>query len=345
VILSARGLAKSFSQVQAVQQVDLDLRGGDVLGIVGPNGAGKTTLLRMLAGVEKPDSGIILLDGQPADEYRLRRSCTLTFQVPVMFSGSVFDNVAYGLKLRRLPREEVRRRAMDALEQVELAEKASRNAKTLSGGEQQRVSIARALALDTDILLMDEPTSNLDPRSRLVVDRILGEISQGSRTAIIATHDISHAGRICNRLAFMDGGRIVSEGRSGDILRGKLMKNFTLAVNVFSGESEPVGDGLARIALLGGPEIQAVTGKKGPVIVRIRPEDVVLSTQPVDTSARNRLRGPISTIVDEGATVLVGVDVGTDAFARISHASLEEMDLRIGREVWLLFKASSVEVM
>ena len=344
VILSARSISKSFSDTVALRETDLDLPEGEVLGIVGPNGAGKTTLLRILAGIEEPDTGTIYLDGELTDGGELRRHCTLAFQAPVMLSGSVLDNIAYGLRLRRLPRSEIKTRALAALKEVELVDKASRNAKTLSGGEQQRVSLARAFALDTEILLMDEPRSNLDPKSKFIIDRILRTVLSESKTVVIASHDIYHVGRTCSMLAFMDQGRIIARGKPDEILRRGLVQSFALTINVFSGESEPGPGGLSNVDLPNGVQIEALTQKKGPVVIRIRPEDITLSMEPVGTSARNCVKGPISSIVDEGPTALVGVDIGIEAYARISHASLKEMDLRLGQEICLLFKASAVEV-
>ncbi|MFQ6053482.1 MAG: ATP-binding cassette domain-containing protein [Candidatus Bathyarchaeia archaeon] len=171
-MIELKDVVKRYGDVEALRGVSLEVRRGEVLTIVGPNGSGKTTLLRILAALERPTSGEVYLEGVRIDEANsalLRRSSTMVFQTAIVFRGSVYDNVAYGLRLSGRPKEEVDRRIKEALEVVGLSGLEGRSARGLSGGERQRLSLARALALERELLLLDEPTANLDPESLSVV--------------------------------------------------------------------------------------------------------------------------------------------------------------------------------
>ncbi|MFQ5611808.1 MAG: phosphate ABC transporter ATP-binding protein [Anaerolineae bacterium] len=199
-----------------VLQVDrLDIYRGEILAVVGPSGAGKSTLLRLLNFLEQPAAGAITyhevqVQNGRLPSLRLRRTITAVFQRPVLLNRSVAANVAYGLKLRRQAREQIGPVVAGALERVGLSDLAQAPARTLSGGEAQRVALARALVIQPTVLLLDEPTANLDPYNVKLIEGIIGQANREQGTTIVlVTHNVFQARRLAHRTAFLLDGRLV----------------------------------------------------------------------------------------------------------------------------------------
>jgi len=208
-------LSKRFEQQQVLDDLSLDIEDGHFFTLLGPSGCGKTTLLRCLAGFARPEAGRILFDGEditavPAYE----RNIGMVFQDYALFPDkSVFDNVAYGLRARKLAREGVRSRTDEALAQVDLATLGSRFPAQLSGGQRQRVALARALVIKPRLLLMDEPLSNLDAKLRLAMREAILDLQRATRiTTVFVTHDQEEALALSDRIAVMQGGRLAQQG-------------------------------------------------------------------------------------------------------------------------------------
>ncbi|RPJ70110.1 MAG: phosphate ABC transporter ATP-binding protein [Acidobacteria bacterium] len=197
----------------------LDIARGETLAVIGPSGAGKTTLLRLLQFLEPPSSGALWFDGGRIDAQPplpVRRRVSTVFQRPVVLNRSVRANLAYGLRVRG--RHEDRKEIDDLLDALGLAPLAQAHARGLSGGEIQRVAVGRALAFDPDVLLLDEPTANLDPRNvRLVEDLIRQRHARGA-TIVVATHQIFQARRLADRIALVLDGQIVEVGPTSEML-------------------------------------------------------------------------------------------------------------------------------
>jgi tungstate transport system ATP-binding protein len=206
--LRAEGIGKDYGPIRALDSVTLDFESGEVLALLGINGSGKTTLLRILAGLDEPSRGEIWLDGRPVDGEGLRRVSTMVFQRAVMFNASVYDNVAFGLRARGVRGAELEARVLRALALVGMEGLRDRRAKGLSGGEQQRVALARAFAIDPEVLLLDEPTANLDPTSAAVIEGAIKEM-KGDRIVVLATHNLHQAKRLADRVAHIHAGRIL----------------------------------------------------------------------------------------------------------------------------------------
>lgn len=313
---------------------------GEALGVVGESGAGKTTLLRLLAGLDLPTAGTFQWGGRAVDRgvaAQLRKQATMIFQHPLFIRGSVHDNVAYGLRLRGTPESEISSRVSETLAKVRLLGFEARDARRISGGEQQRVSLARALVLDPKVLILDEPTANLDSENASIVsDIISGEA--GARSVIVASHDLARVGRLAGRVIQLEAGKIVAEGGV------EVLASNRFGSNVFSGMGRMV-NGEADVDVGGGVTIACAVGHGGRVAVRVRPEDIIVSKAPVETSARNSYKGRIIGIEESGSIIRLRIDAGRVFTAQITRRTLTEMELNVGSEVYISFKASAVELL
>lgn len=204
-------VTKDHDGVRALDRVNIAAQLGQVTTIVGVNGAGKTTLLKILAGLDTPSTGKILIRGHLSSIDELRAHCTMVFQKGVMFGTNVYNNVAYGLRIEGIPSQEVSSRVRSALAVVNLDGFERRHARKLSSGEQQRVAMARALALERDVLLVDEPTANLDPANAMIIERAIKD-SARSRAVLLSTHNLAQARRLSQHVIHLYRGRVVEEG-------------------------------------------------------------------------------------------------------------------------------------
>jgi len=222
-----------------------------------------------------------------------------------------------------------------------------RQAKRLSGGEQQRVALARALTLDTDVLLLDEPTANIDPKNVSIIEEALTWFSrEKKKTMVIATHNMFQAETLTTKVALLLGGKIAKVGVPREIFRGPSegLASFARLENVFSGTSRILEEGTSVISVDDGIRIEAALRKSGKVTVFVRPEDIILSKKAVASSARNVFKGKIVEIADFGSVVKLKVDAGKEFVVQITKRSFVEMELNVGSTVFLTFKASSVHL-
>jgi tungstate transport system ATP-binding protein len=211
---------RAYDDRVVIKQLNLKVREQQVLAVIGPNGSGKTTLLRMMAFIDKPTSGEIYYKGEKVDDSNakaIRGKVTMVFQKAVNFNKTVYKNVAYGLQLKKMSENEIKRRVMRALDLVGMKKFAGRRSKKLSGGEQQRVAIARALVLEPELLLLDEPTANLDPKNTLEIERIINGIKKRT-TVVVATNNPFQASRLSDRVVCLLNGRLIGEGTSKEII-------------------------------------------------------------------------------------------------------------------------------
>lgn len=350
VIAELRNVTKAFDDKTVLENISLKISQGEVLALLGPNGSGKTTLLKILAFIEKPTSGEVYLNGKKVvnknlEQVRLRSS--MVFQKTTLFSTTVYNNVAYGLRIRKTPKNKVDEAIGKALKLVRLEGFEMRHAKKLSGGEQQRVALARALVLDTELLLLDEPTANLDPKNASIVEQAISTANRELKTTIvIATHNMFQAKNLPSRIALMNNGRIDEVGTPAEIF-GKLSKtlaSFAAVENTFKGTAMMTKEGTTSIDIGNGVQLTATVPKTGEVSIFVSPEDIILSKNRLESSARNVFRGNIIGIQDLGSVVRLKIDVGRPFTVQITKSSFREMGITLNSEVHLAFKASNVQI-
>ena len=276
---------KTGKEFFAVKDVSLTIEAGSFVTLLGPSGCGKTTTLRMIAGFESPEQGEIYLGGEAINALTPnKRDTAMVFQSYALFPHyNVFDNVAYGLKLRKLPKAEIAKKVKAVLELVEMAGMESRMTNQLSGGQQQRVALARALVVEPGVLLFDEPLSNLDAKLRVNMRTEIRRIQQRlGITAIYVTHDQSEAMAISDQIIIMNKGEIAQMGTPMDIYYhpgSAFVADFIGEANFLSGEIEKVEKGTAKVNV-GGTAVEVDTVKtreKGEECrVVLRPEAVMI---------------------------------------------------------------------
>jgi tungstate transport system ATP-binding protein len=326
---------------QGADRVVLDLErftvpGGAILAIVGHNGSGKSTLLRLLALLEYPTEGRVMLDGAVVPRRipaALRRRVTLVEQRPVLLRGSVRDNLGYGLRARG-----IRRTAVDAIvgetaERFALGPLLDRPRRELSDGEVQRVAVARALALRPDVLLLDEPASSADRAAAGALFRILAEERAARPLAVcIASHQLEDAYR------WADDIRALAEGRLSPVT----------PENLFRVELPgPPGESALKHVRVGTIEIAVMTDRVGPAVLAVPASDIFLSREPLPSSARNVFSGRVTRMADQrrgGGTVHVTADVGVELVAAVTAEAVGDLALAPGSPVVFSFKASAVQV-
>ncbi len=253
---------KTGKDFYAVKDCNLDIKPGSFITLLGPSGCGKTTTLRMIAGFESPDEGEIYLGGEPINALTPnKRDTAMVFQSYALFPHyNVFDNVAYGLKLRKIPKQEIQRKVEEILDLVELSGMEARMTNQLSGGQQQRVALARALVVEPGVLLFDEPLSNLDAKLRVQMRTEIRRIQQQlGITAIYVTHDQSEAMSISDQIILMKSGVIAQMGTPMEIYyhpNSEFVADFIGECNFLKGTVSSVGNGTATIAVNGKHPVQ-----------------------------------------------------------------------------------------
>ena len=336
------GVRKQFSAVAAVERVSLDIFAGEFFALLGPSGCGKTTLLRLLAGLDMPDKGRILLDGEDiAQVPPYRRPINMMFQNYALFPHlTVRDNIAFGLKRARMPRADIAARVAEMVALVKLEGLEKRRPDQLSGGQKQRVALARSLARRPQVLLLDEPLAALDKKLRASTQWELMELQRRlGMTFIIVTHDQEEAMTVAGRIGVMDAGRldqVASPRELYEAPRSRWIAEFVGDVNLFDGQVESrEGHRLVVSTREAGTVVVAeprdpVT--KAAVSVGIRPEKVKLSRRgPVSdaTSTRsiNRLEGVVTDVSYLGGLTTYKVTLDSGAVVRSSMANTTRVDI------------------
>jgi tungstate transport system ATP-binding protein len=354
-MIEIAGISKRFEAKEVLRNVDATVHDGEIFAIIGPSGSGKSTLLRIINLLEQPTGGRVLFNGTDihaaADRsFGLRRSMGMVFQKPVAFSASVFENVAAGLRIRGAGEAAIRERVEEALEVIGLADRAEQGARTLSGGEMQRVAIARVLVTDPALLLMDEPTANLDPLSTETVEALIRTINREyGTTLLIATHDLLQGQRLADRMGVMIDGTFAQVGTPDEIFsepRTRGVARFVGMGNIIPGRISAYDHGLATVEAGGRQVLAPMPLPVGESVhLCVRPEDVTLYSPGHGVgSARNIFEGTVQAIRALGPFRHIELDCGFPITALATWKAVDELGIFVGSDMQVAFKASAVHV-
>jgi len=333
--------------------VELGIAAGECLALAGPSGAGKSSVLRIVAGLLRPRAGRVTcgervwLDRERGvDLPPEQRRCGLVFQDYALFPHlSAWQNVGYGL-----PRHGRRARALELLERFGLAHRADARPRTLSGGERQRVALARALAVRPDALLLDEPLSALDARTRAAAGRELGAVLRDAGVpALLVTHDFQEAALLGDRVGVMDQGRIVQLGSAAELAAAPaspFVADFTGAI-VLTGIASAGPGGLTRVTLDGGGEVTSPEPAGGPVAITVYPWDITLAPPgTIDPgSARNHLDVEVVSVTAVGNRVRVGLAAPQPLTAELTEPATDRLHIQPGDRLVATWKATATRLL
>jgi tungstate transport system ATP-binding protein len=352
--IEVTGLNQRYDERAILENINLSVDRGEVFALIGPTGAGKTTLLRIIDLLEVPSTGDIYFDGKciprsGKQRLEIRRRMSFIHQKPQVFNLSVYDNVACGLRWRGEEKNGIAGKVDYILEVVGLEGYKNRNARALSGGEAQRVALARSLVLEPEVLLLDEPTANLDPVSTAKIEQLISYVArQRNTTMIMATHDMSQGQQLADKIGVLLDGRLVQTGNATDIFRSpqkEEVAHFVGMENIIEGVIIADNEGTAMVNI-GGNAIQAVSsypvGKE--VYACIRPEDITLALSSTQSSARNSFQAKVTQVTFLGPLSRVEINCGFRLVALVTKISAEDLNLRMGREVYATFKATGVHI-
>lgn len=352
-VLDLKDLKVDRGGVRILDIPSFSLYEKEFVSLIGPNGAGKSTLLLSIMGLLKLASGSVWYRGKEiqsdASRLHMRRKIAMVLQEPMLFDSTVYENVASGLKIRGVGRAEIRSRVMAYLERFNLADMAGRSARKLSGGEARRVSLARAFAVEPEMIFFDEPFANLDaPTRQSLTDDMDKIIREKGIAAILVTHDQSEALRLSNRVVVLNGGAVVQDGTPAAVMNSpvnEFVANFVGMETILEGVVLSNVDQQMAV-LVGGHEIDAI-GSELPgkaVYYCIRPENVTVSiANPAHkTSARNVYPARIVEIASMGPFLRLKLDCGFPLTSYVTRESFATLALSQGCAVYASFKATSV---
>jgi tungstate transport system ATP-binding protein len=353
-ILTVQNLIVQRSGVTVLDVNELKVGQGRILALIGPNGAGKSTLLLTMAGLLKPSKGKFYYRGMPIDNSssraNMRRSVSVVFQEPLLLNTSVYKNVALGLKFRHLSGQEIEKSVEESLNYFGISSLAKRSAKTLSGGEAKRVSLARAFALKPDLILMDEAFNSLDPPTReTLIDDLRHILEETKITAVLALHDREETLRLAQDVTVMADGKIVQSGTTAQIFNqpdSEFVANFVGTETILEGTVKSKNAGLMEVSVAG--KIIEAVGDFPPgqnVFCCLRPENIILAKEmPEKSSARNVFEAKVQKIIRQGYFYKMLLDCGFSIVAYITMPSCEDLGICEGSVVAVSFKATAVHV-
>lgn len=316
----------SYGKEFSLTNVNLEIEQSSVTAIVGPNGSGKTTLLNMLAFLNFPLLGAFKYKDQNLDKKKFeqaRKSVGFIQQNPYLLRGSVNKNIELGLKIKHIDKDTRSRKVSEVLQLLDIMDLSERSARTLSGGEAQKVAVGQVLVLDPDVLILDEPFTYLDKRSihelELLILKLKNELK---KTIIFTTHNQLQAQLLSDYIYSVV---------KGNVFKSQLINLFNGTLDV---DNKIFNTGKQFIHL---PE--AITEAEH---IAVDPKQIVLSREKLDSSMQNSFQGKITSMVEEEGQVKVSVNSGENFQATITHKALEELGLSIGKDVWISFKSSSI---
>ena len=354
-VLALQDIVVQYGGRPVLQVPRLMIQPGEILAIIGPNGAGKSTLLRVMGMLQRPTCGLVFFRGALVTRRQtlmIRRRLVSVLQEPQLLNASVYDNAALGFTLRGVDRRTTERQVDLWLERFGIAHLRQRPVQSLSGGEAQRTSLVRALALEPELLLLDEPFSALDPPSReallLDLEHIL---RQTGITTVFVTHERHEALTLGDRIAVLFGGELVQIGTPWEVFARpatEAIAHFVGADINLPGTVCGVDQGIVQVTTpVGSVEVPAILPPGARVTLCLRPEDLILhraGQAPLPSSARNLIAGTIRKITPWGVQARVMIDSGMSLTALVTWRSIEELGLQPNQPVLVTFKASAVHI-
>ncbi len=347
--LELKNVSKAFSGADVVHDFSLDIEKGTLVSFLGPSGCGKTTTLRMIAGFEQLDEGTIQLDGSDITPVPPnRRDIGMVFQAYALFPNkTVRENISFGLRMKKTPKNEMREKVDAVLEMVRLQETADRYPHQLSGGQQQRIALARALAVQPRVLLLDEPLSALDAEVRVVLRGEIRRIqSELAITTVYVTHDQEEALSISDKVVVMNKGLIEQVGAPEEIYRApqtRFVATFIGTANQFLGTASGRNTVVCtNIKLLVDGMKDFADGQE--VVALVRPENIQVQVEQPRRNDWNIIPGVVETITFHGAVTRLGVNVsGQRVVADVTVANTKPVSLN--QKIWLSFPPGACQVM
>ena len=318
-------LSYSYDRTEALSIENLSIEKGVTTIFLGSNGSGKTTLLKILSGLLNPSKGSI-----NRDSVNLKKNAILVHQIPYLFSGTVGYNIDFVLKIKKLSIDNRKKIIKDSLEQAGIFHLYRRKTSQLSGGEKHRLAIARALAMEPEILVLDEPFAHIDVESRILIEHILEKRANSGKTTVLSTHDLALAYRLADRIIYLENGKIKEQ--EFNFLKGFISKRDEHFCSFLAGTAKekvtilaPVSDGNYKVAV-------------------IPYSDIILSKDRIESSAQNQLSGEITGFRKSGSQYFITVNCGVEITAIITDRSASKFQLEEKKKIFVNFKASAVRL-
>jgi tungstate transport system ATP-binding protein len=323
-----KNIGFSYGDGFSLSDINIEIKRSHIIAVVGPNGSGKTSLLNLLAFLNFPNEGTLIYGNKNLEQGNsesLRKAVGYVQQSPYLLRGTVFKNIELGLKLKHVDKETRRKKVSEVMLLLDIKNFSERSARSLSGGEAQKVAIGQILALDPDVLILDEPFSHLDKNSIRDLEQLVLTLNKElNKTIIFTTHDQIQAQCLADELYSVVDGRVF-ETHLVNLLKGVLDTKNSLF---------DTGKLLIRI-----PE-----GMSHAKQIAIDPKQIVVSKEKLDSSMQNSFPGKITGINEENGNIKLTIDAGEQIQATITHKALEELKLSIGCDVWISFKSSSIVI-
>ncbi|MFC2020776.1 ATP-binding cassette domain-containing protein [Chloroflexota bacterium] len=333
----------------SLKNVSLDVNDGEYFVLLGPTGSGKTVLLESIAGLNAVSSGQVWINGRDVTNLNLeQRSIGFAYQDYALYRHlSVRDNISFGLMWKNRKPKEIARAVDRAIELLGLSDLLEKRPWSLSGGESQKIALARAIAIKPDLLLLDEPLSAVDSETKEDYEEELKELHNRLKlTTIHVTHNFEEAVALGDRIAVIMDGQIIQTGTPEQIFRqpqSELVARFLMTRNIFEGEVSDSSDG-ESVFSVDGAKLAVATSLRGRLHASIRPEDILISRETPSSAALNSLQGTITRMVNRGSVIYVTVKVPPEFTCLILRHSLQEIGLEEGQKVFITFEASDVNV-
>ena len=332
-----------------LKNINFDVKDGEYFVLLGPTGSGKTVLLESIAGLHAVTSGQVWINGKDVTDLNLeKRRIGFAYQDYALYPHlPVRDNISFGLMWRNKKRQEIEKAIDSVVELLGIADLLEKRPWSLSGGQSQKIALARAIAIRPDLLLLDEPLSAVDSETKEDYERELKELHNHLKlTTIHVTHNFEEATAMGDRIAVIMDGQILQIGTPEQIFRqpnSEQVARFLMTRNIFDGEVTDSSDG-QKVFSVEGTKLTVVTTRQGRVHASIRPEDILISREPLHSNALNSLQGTITRIVDRGSVIYIKVNVPPEFTCLILRRLLKEMGLREKERVFITFEASDVNV-